>query len=462
MNGRRKLQVVLVFLGLGALLLYMQWYRNEEVAPTFQSRSASGAREVSHSRQMANTPGLIQARSLTEGVSKEFVVGVTDPWGAPIAEVIKVSAIPTSSQHVPPVVAEVFVEPATLILEQGQVYRLVAEVPDGSIWQSVELEGVDLRQPGITIPLPCRGGRISGVVKREDVGSLAGGAYLEIRVLNSSLEKWSTCAISDSDGRFDQVLLPGEVYVEAVRGGRRGEIGPVIIEKGRWVEGVVIGLKPSPHRRLRGTVVDDSGRAIGGAFVVVSEVISTCLPYRYDILLDEVTRARSREDGEFEAAVPANGIIRIGIYAESYQPVEVIEGPGDGHNGTVEVAVAPAGTLRVLLGRNPGEGTEAPLDLVVERNGCRVMWSEGSRILRAARATGFGENERERKEWVRRIQEEPIWFGERLTIEWGGIVVLDGLEAGEYAVEVILGEQEGRGQGFVAPGASKDVAIRWE
>ncbi len=204
--------------------------------------------------------------------------------------------------------------------------------PLGSVLLGVRARGFIPRPPApITVPPPQgqeleirleRGAVLAGSVKTTEGEPVAG---LRVAIGDAAGK-------SDADGAYRvDGLRPGPVEVDLFHPSYRRQKKTITIEMGNNV----LDVELEAGRRITGRVVDERGKPVGTALVVLET--PTLVDFRS-------FRTRSALDGSFEIASVAEGKYQITAEAEGFAPM-----PGR------DLVVAPqqeVGPLELVLGRS--------------------------------------------------------------------------------------------------------------
>jgi hypothetical protein len=286
------------------------------------------------------SPSVAPKRRVAPGTRAPLRVDVVDPWGRPVGNV-EVVATRIGEEKEDRRFPVHYAGTCEIDLLVGVAYRL--EVIPGSRWfEAVTHEPVRASQRRIRVRLSTTGLRVSGLVRRVDAEEPEPGVRLAWTVTGEDGRTEETL----SAGRFDLLVPPANVFLEASRLGWTG-VEFVSGRVGDWVRGVEILLHTPLLAEVAGIVLDSRGSPVAGAAVH--------LVYRGEgdrsagslRSFEGAGAARTGETGRFTVSSLAPGRYEIRAKAEGFveQTAGVLEVGEPRHE--VEVRLMRGGSLRV-------------------------------------------------------------------------------------------------------------------
>lgn len=226
-------------------------------------------------------------------------------------------------------------------LDRAGSYYVNVALSSAGRSQGLQLDVPD--EPQVTRDIVLKTNAVSGSVTGSDGAPIAGGAFVAaVRDGAGESAGGRSGAQTDSSGRYAlEGLEPGVWRLAASAIGLApAERYPVTVTDG---SDATIDFQLEEGRRLRGRVIDPSGRGLSGAMVVATRAgVPAALAG---------STSMTDVNGVFELVTPAEGALDVTALATGWAPtrVEGVEPSGDANAPETIIQVSLGGRIRVTV-----------------------------------------------------------------------------------------------------------------
>ncbi|MCI0587683.1 MAG: carboxypeptidase regulatory-like domain-containing protein [Planctomycetes bacterium] len=386
----------------------------------------------------------------------KLLVTVLDPWRRPVGSVA-VRAFTADATRRKVGHATGRGERVPIFVPRGVALRIEASC-EPLFHDGVE-EPVLAEAGQVAISLQLKGARVSGRIVAAESGAPVPHAVFDYTRDGPHYVRSHSSRVA-ADGTFDLVVPSGGAHLTAGAPGRETVDWREMLREGEWRDGLLVALVRGVACSLSGRVVDEDGRLVPGARVLVRALpredriswIPDPLEGPREFLADGEGRFKVEDAdvGKHRLLVTASGF-------ESAGPDTVVFARGENE---ATIVLARAGRLRVR-GVLPDGSPLLEGQIVLQRAG-RIV---GSATLHRAGivSPGFsGRSMRARIEGIRVLerQETGEIDGRRLSgPDEHGYHTIEGIAWGEYEVLALAGPLEGRAGVALRAGETTSVEI---